>query len=562
MIRHEQMCNSMHNSAATGHKSMAAAALQHSNLFALPPPGPIMACMAANLHLKASMSTPSTAPLSATVVSGTIYGVILNDHDSLSRMGAALSDAPYKGTPKAPVLYIKPRNTVHTGAHPVTLPSGASQLEIGATIGIVIGKTAARLTLDNAAETVAGYVLVADLSLPHSSYYRPAIQEKCFDGSCLIAPCMASAATLTAAALSQIDIVTEINDRQTDRRSLGDLLRDVPTLLRDVSEFMTLQRGDMLLVGVRWQAPCAAAGDRVRLSATALGALEFSLDKAAAVATAISATTATAVTAPVRGRIFYNGAIHEVEPVIADTSSDAAAVPRIRLADGRTLAESEAHWLPPVAPGTIFALGLNYADHARELAFKAPEQPLVFLKGPNAVTGHHGRTRRPADATYMHYECELAVVIGKHARNVKRADAYDVVAGYTVANDYAIRDYLENYYRPNLRVKNRDACTPLGPWLVDAASVPDPMKLALSTSVNGKVIQRGNTADMVFDIPALIEYLSAIMTLAPGDIILTGTPEGLADVVAGDCVVTEIEGIGRLVNTIVDDQHYFHPESV
>src|SRR5690606_41581807 len=106
-----------------------------------------------------------------------------------------------------------------------------------------------------------------------------------------------------------------------------------------------------------------------------------------------------------------------------------------------------------------------------------------------------------------------------HARNVSQQDAYDYIAGYTVANDYAIRDYLENYYRPNLRVKNRDGCTPIGPWLVDAADVPDPMDLVLSTSVNGKETQRGTTRDMVFSIPWLIEYLSAIMTLSPGDII-------------------------------------------
>ncbi|MDY7579263.1 fumarylacetoacetate hydrolase family protein [Herbaspirillum sp. RTI4] len=247
--------------------------------------------------------------------------------------------------------------------------------------------------------------------------------------------------------------------------------------------------------------------------------------------------------------MFYNGAVHEVRP---------AADGRIQLADGRTLAETEAHWLPPIEPGAIFALGLNYADHAKELSFSAPTQPLVFLKGPNALVGHHSHTRRPADATYMHYECELAVVIGKHAKNVHRDDAYDYVAGYTVANDYAIRDYLENYYRPNLRVKNRDACTPIGPWLVDAAAVPNPMNLRLSTSVNDKVTQSGNTADMVFDIPALIEYLSSFMTLSPGDIILTGTPEGLADVMPGDCIVTEIEGIGRLVNTIVSDDTYFN----
>ncbi|WP_370543424.1 fumarylacetoacetate hydrolase family protein [Herbaspirillum sp. Sphag1AN] len=250
------------------------------------------------------------------------------------------------------------------------------------------------------------------------------------------------------------------------------------------------------------------------------------------------------------GRIFFNGAIHEVEPVPNPAELEATC---IRLADGRILRENEAHWLPPVEPGTIFALGLNYADHARELAFKAPEQPLVFLKGPTALTGHYGQTRRPADATFMHYECELAVVIGKYARHVSREHAYDYVAGYTVANDYAIRDYLENYYRPNLRVKNRDACTPIGPWLVEAGAVADPMRLQLSTSVNGKVTQRGNTSDMVFDIPALIVYLSSIMTLAPGDIILTGTPEGLTNVVPGDCIVTEIEGIGRLVNTIVGD---------
>lgn len=222
----------------------------------------------------------------------------------------------------------------------------------------------------------------------------------------------------------------------------------------------------------------------------------------------------------------------------------------LRLDDGRTVGEDQVTWLPPVVAGTIFALGLNYADHAKELAFKAPDEPLVFLKGPNTLTGHRGRTPRPADAAYMHYECELAVVIGKTCRQVSRERAHEVIAGYSVANDYAIRDYLENYYRPNLRVKNRDACTPLGPWLVDAADV-DPGNLRMRTWVNGKLTQDGNTRDMVFDVPALIAYLSGFMTLNPGDIILTGTPEGLADTKVGDEVVTEIDGIGRLVNTIV-----------
>jgi len=247
-----------------------------------------------------------------------------------------------------------------------------------------------------------------------------------------------------------------------------------------------------------------------------------------------------------RARVAYSGAVHD--------AIDAGGM--LRLADGRVVREDAVVWLPPFQPRTIIALGLNYADHAKELAFNAQEEPLVFLKGPNALVGHRGETRRPSDATFMHYECELAVVIGKPARRVSRATAYDYVAGYTVANDYAIRDYLENWYRPNLRVKNRDGCTALGPWLVDRADVPDPMRLALRTTVNGKVTQEGNTRDMISDVPSLIEYLSGFMTLDAGDVILTGTPEGVVNVMPGDEVVTEIEGIGRLVNTVVGDEAF------
>lgn len=251
-----------------------------------------------------------------------------------------------------------------------------------------------------------------------------------------------------------------------------------------------------------------------------------------------------------RARVAYSGAVHE--------ATDAGG--RLRLADGRVVSEEAVVWLPPFQPRTIIALGLNYADHAKELAFNAQEEPLVFLKGPNALVGHRAQTRRPDDATFMHYECELAVVIGKPARRVSRADAYDYVSGYTVANDYAIRDYLENWYRPNLRVKNRDGCTALGPWLVDRADVPDPMRLALRTAVNGKVTQAGNTRDMISDVPTLIEYLSGFMTLDAGDVILTGTPEGVVNVMPGDEVVTEIEGVGRLANHIVGDEAFGRSE--
>ena len=246
-------------------------------------------------------------------------------------------------------------------------------------------------------------------------------------------------------------------------------------------------------------------------------------------------------------KVAYGGAIHE-----------AFAHPAgLQLADGRVLAEEAVVWLPPCEVGTIIALGLNYADHVKELSKEltvtAKDEPLAFLKGRSSLVGHRAQTRRPDGVAFMHYECELAVVIGRTAKNVKRADAMPYVAGYTVANDYAIRDYLENYYRPNLRVKNRDGGTVLGPWLVDAADVPDPHGLALRTLLNGEVVQQGNTRDLISDIPELIEYLSSFMTLQPGDVILTGTPDGIVNVNVGDEFVTEIDGIGRLVNTIVGD---------
>lgn len=244
-----------------------------------------------------------------------------------------------------------------------------------------------------------------------------------------------------------------------------------------------------------------------------------------------------------RARIAWAGAIHEA----FETNG------QLRLADGRAPVEGEFVWLPPVEAQTVFAVGLNYADHVRELSFKPPAEPLVFLKGPNALAGHRAQTPRPASVKFMHYECELAVVIGRSASRVSRAAALDYVAGYTIANDYAIRDYLENYYRPNFRVKNRDAATLLGPWLTDAADVPDPMRLALRTTVNGRLTQRGTTADMIFGVAQLIEYLSGFMTLGAGDIILTGTPEGVVNVNPGDIVVTEIESLGSLTSLIVAD---------
>jgi len=244
-------------------------------------------------------------------------------------------------------------------------------------------------------------------------------------------------------------------------------------------------------------------------------------------------------------RIVFEGQAH------AATERDG----KLLLADSRNVAFDAVTWLPPFAPTarprTILALGLNYADHAKELEFKAPDEPLVFVKGQSTLIGHRQQTVRPAGVKFMHYECELVIVVGKTARHVHRDDACDFIGGYTVANDYAIRDYLENWYRPNLRVKNRDTCTPIGPWLVDAKDIAYPMALPLRTTVNGKVTQSGNTKDMIFDAPFLIEYFSSFMTLEPGDLILTGTPDGVVDCQPGDEIVTEIDGVGSLVNHVI-----------
>lgn len=228
----------------------------------------------------------------------------------------------------------------------------------------------------------------------------------------------------------------------------------------------------------------------------------------------------------------------------------------VNLPNGEVVAENEVSWLPP-ANGIMIALGLNYADHAAELAFEPPKEPLIFIKTAGTYVGHNGQSWRPDNIDYMHYECELAVVIGKSATKVSRENAWDYVEGFTLCNDYAIRDYLENYYRPNLRVKNRDGMTPVGPYILAKEAIKDPMNLTLKTWVNGELRQEGNTQDLIFDIPFLIEYLSSFMTLNPGDMIATGCPKGTSDVKAGDTVIIEVEDVGQLVNHVVTETEYY-----
>lgn len=210
-------------------------------------------------------------------VAGTVYGVVMNDRVSVERLGAAAADAPYKGAPKAPVLYIKPANTLVGEGAAVRLPAGEPRVEVAATVGIVFGAPAARRTPADALETVAGYLLVADLSLPHASYYRPAIREKCFDGACPLGARVVPVPVAEAGRLAHLTLRTAFDGLPVAERTLADLIRDVPQLISDVSEFMTLQTGDVLLVGVEYQSPQAAPGTQVRIDGGALGALTFSI---------------------------------------------------------------------------------------------------------------------------------------------------------------------------------------------------------------------------------------------------------------------------------------------
>lgn len=203
-------------------------------------------------------------------VSGTVYGVILNDAASVQKIGS-LEEAPYKGAPKAPALYLKPANTRAACGAAVNLPGDAKTVEVAATIGLVMGRAAGRLTAENALDAVAGIVLAADLSLPHASYYRPAIREKCFDGS------LPLSSVKPLVDLGQLVLNTEIDGKVVESRSLAGLIRQPAQLLADVTEFMSLRQGDVLLVGVSYQAPQAAAGSKITLSADGVGSLSFTI---------------------------------------------------------------------------------------------------------------------------------------------------------------------------------------------------------------------------------------------------------------------------------------------
>jgi len=223
-------------------------------------------------------------------------------------------------------------------------------------------------------------------------------------------------------------------------------------------------------------------------------------------------------------------------------------------AGGREVRADEVTWLPPIEPRTILALALNYRDHAAELDLAEPEQPALFPKFRNALLGHGGKIVRPAGIEYMHYETELAVVIGRPARGVSEADALAHVKGYTIANDLVVRDFVIDHFRPPVKPKNFDTFLPLGPLLTPASLVPDPQALALRTYVNDELRQEGHTSAMLRGVAELIAYVSEFMTLQEDDVLLTGTPKGISHVVAGDVIRCEVGDFMPLVNAVVAEE--------
>ena len=212
---------------------------------------------------------------------------------------------------------------------------------------------------------------------------------------------------------------------------------------------------------------------------------------------------------------------------------------RAPLADCRLLA--------PIIPSKIVAIGLNYRDHAEEMGQTLPEEPLMFMKPGTAVIGPGDAIRKPPECERLDYEGELAVVVGGLVRNADRAAAVEAILGYTVGNDVTARD-LQIKDGQWTRGKGFDTFCPLGPWIdtdIDAAEID------LEVRLNGEAKQRSNTRNLIFDPPALVSYVSNVMTLLPGDVIMTGTPAGVGPMEPGDAVEVELSGIGILTNPIV-----------
>ncbi|MHC1751129.1 fumarylacetoacetate hydrolase family protein [Humidesulfovibrio sp.] len=218
------------------------------------------------------------------------------------------------------------------------------------------------------------------------------------------------------------------------------------------------------------------------------------------------------------------------------------------LPDDIPLAEVEL--LPLVRPSKIVCVGLNYRDHAHELGLPMSDEPVLFLKPPSSVIGPGDAIVIPACSERVDYEAELALVIGRTARHVSEADAPRHLFGYSCANDVTARD-LQQKDGQWTRAKSFDTFCPVGPWI--ETEVPDERALAIRAVVNGQLRQQGSTADMIFSPARLISFISGVMTLLPGDVILTGTPGGIGPLAEGDEVSVEIDQVGFLLNPVISE---------
>ena len=231
-----------------------------------------------------------------------------------------------------------------------------------------------------------------------------------------------------------------------------------------------------------------------------------------------------------------------------------------RIAGGTELPLGEIAFLPPIpSPRKILCIGINYEAHRIEMGREKPEHPVVFVRFATTLVGHERAIVKPRVSERLDFEGELAVVIGRRARNVKAERALEIVAGYSCFDDASVRDWQRHgsQFTPG---KNFDATGGFGPWLVTTDEIPDPSRLLLSTRVNGERVQHAPTSDMTFPVPELIEYISTFCTLEPGDVIATGTPGGVGDqrtpalyLKPGDRVEVEVDAIGILSNPIASE---------
>jgi 5-oxopent-3-ene-1,2,5-tricarboxylate decarboxylase/2-hydroxyhepta-2,4-diene-1,7-dioate isomerase len=236
--------------------------------------------------------------------------------------------------------------------------------------------------------------------------------------------------------------------------------------------------------------------------------------------------------------------LHAGEPAWGRREGD-----EIVLDAGTRIAEPEATYLAPAEPTKIIAVHLTYGSRVREYAARTPPQPSYFMKPPSTLNGHRGAVRRPNGTSFLNYEGELAVVIGRRMKGVGIDEVLSHVGGYAPANDVGLHDFRHADRGAMLRVKGQDGFLPLGPELVPAAEF-DPADFTIRTYLNGEVVQEATAGDLLFGVAYQLADLNRLITLEPGDVILTGTPANSRPMEPGDTVEVEIEGLGRLTNTV------------